>query len=261
MSAENTETRPGEAKGRTVVCRSCGAEYAADIPNCPYCGTMNLPAAENDYMSRLESIRGDMGSLGKLAGQKSRARMKKTYRRLLIIAVIFALALAAGYAVHTKRAREEARREKEEYLWQREYFPRLDACYDAGDYDTLRALYQEASNEGHQVWQYRRRAFCDYLNTLNNAEVSKQMMEQGVGDLEALFVSEIELYTLERQYDLSKEERALLEELRAPLLEDFAARFPMSEEESAAMRRILEREGFMPYREAREFLREKGMIE
>ena len=60
---------------------------------------------------------------------------------------------------------------------------------------------------------------------------------------------------------LSREERGLLEELRAPLLEDFAARFPVSAEEFAELRRIVDREGFMPYKEAEKFLKEKGMIE
>ena len=260
MSSENFLRRSRKARGGTIICKSCGADYAADLPNCPYCGTMNLPAAEDEYMGRLESIRGDLEGLGDLAGRKGRARMKKAYRRLLIAAVIVALVLAAGYGVHMKRAREEAAREKEEYLWQREYFPRLDACYDAGDYDTLRELYREASEERHDVWQYRHRAFCEYLITLNDAERSLQAVERGEGDLEFLFVNEMELWTLERRIDLSEEERALLEELRAPLLEDFRARFPMTEEEFAELRRILDREGFMPYKEAEKFLREKGMI-
>ena len=259
MSSENS--RLSRKTGGTVTCKSCGADYAADIPNCPYCGTMNLPAAEEEYMSGLESIRGDLEDLGRLARLKSRARMKKAFKRLLIIAVIFALAFTAGYAVYIKRARDQAEREKEEYLWQREYFTRLDACYDAGDFDTLCTLYQEASLEGHDVWQYKHRAFCEYLVTLNDAELSLRLLENGDGDLEILFVDEMELYTLERQPDLSKEERILLEERRAPLVEDFRARFPMTDEEFDGLRKILNKNGFMPYKEAREFLREKGMIE
>lgn len=261
VSSENTQRHSRKAGDGTVICKSCGADYAADIPNCPYCGTMNLPAAEEEYMGKLEAIHGNLESLGKLAGQRSRAHMKKAYRRLLIIAVIFVLAVTAGYVVHVKWAREQAEKEKEEYLWQREYFTQLDACYDTGDYDALRVLYQEASREGHDVWQYKRRAFCEYLVTLNYAEVSLQLAEQGDGDLETLFVNEMELYTLERQPDLSEEELNLLEERRAPLLEDFRARFPMTDEEFEGLRRILNKNGFMPYKEAREFLREKGMIE
>ena len=260
VSSENTGKRAGKARGGTVICRSCGADYAADVPNCPYCGTMNLPAAEDAYMGRLDSLRGNLENLGDLPGQKGRARMKTAYRRFLIIAVIAALVLAAGFAAHQARAREEAAREKAEYLWQREFFPRLDACYDAGDYDALRTLYEEAGDEGHAVWQYRRRAFCEYLVTLDYAERARRDAEQGCGDTVYLFVKELELYTLERVYDLGREERGLLEELRAPLLEDFAARFPMTEEELAGLRRILDRDGFMPYAEAEKFLKEKGMI-
>ena len=260
VSSEDTGKRAGKARGGTVVCRSCGADYAADVPNCPYCGTMNLPAAEDAYMGRLESMRGDLEDLGGLAGRQGRARVKAAYRRFLIAAVIAALLLAAGFALRQVKARREAEKERAEYLWQREFFPRLDACYDAGDYDALRTLYEEAGDEGHAVWQYRRRAFCEYLVTLNDTERARRDAEQGYGDLVYLFVKETELYTLERAYDLTAEERGLLEELRAPLLEDFAARFPMSEEELAGLRRILDRDGFMPYAEAEKFLREKGMI-
>ena len=53
MSSENSRRRFRRARGGTVICKSCGADYAADLPNCPYCGTMNLPAAEDAYMDSL----------------------------------------------------------------------------------------------------------------------------------------------------------------------------------------------------------------
>ena len=60
-------------------------------------------------------MRGDLENLGDLAGRKSRARMKSVYRRLLTIALIAVLALAAGYGIHQSRARAEAEKEKAEY--------------------------------------------------------------------------------------------------------------------------------------------------
>ncbi len=260
MSSENTGKRVGKTRGRIIICRSCGADYSADLPNCPYCGTMNLPAAENAYMGRLHSLRGDLENLGDLAGQKGRARMKAVYRRFLVIAVIALLVIAVAVVLHQGKVREEAEKEKAEYLWQLDFFPRLDACYDAGDYDALRTLYQQGYEEDHYVWQYRRRAFCEYLVTLNYAEQARLDVEQGYGDPVYLFVNEIELYELERQIDLTDEERKLLEEMRAPLLEDFEARFPMSEEEFAELRGILNKNGFMPFKEAEKFLKKKGMI-
>ncbi|MBO4915422.1 MAG: hypothetical protein J5449_09475 [Oscillospiraceae bacterium] len=260
MNERNGIEHFDESTEKTVICKSCGADYAANIPNCPYCGTMNLPVAEDEYMDKLESVRSDLENLGDLAARKGKAHMKALYRRLLIIAAVLALAIAVGFGVHLSRERAEAKTDKAEYLWQREFFPQLDACYDAGDYDALRALYEEGSADGHYVWQYKRRAFCEYLVSLNCAEASLREVERGSGDLAVLFTDEFELYRLERENSLSAEERELLEEMRAPLLNDFAARFPMTDEEFAEFRRMLDRDGFVPFAEAERFLKEKGMI-
>ena len=44
-------------KENTVSCKSCGASFSADLPNCPYCGTMNLSGAEKDYMASAPASR------------------------------------------------------------------------------------------------------------------------------------------------------------------------------------------------------------
>ena len=46
MSEEEKSDRIDDTGRKTVSCRTCGAEFDATMPNCPYCGTMYLPAAE-----------------------------------------------------------------------------------------------------------------------------------------------------------------------------------------------------------------------
>ena len=93
---------------RTVLCRSCGAEYPADSASCPYCGTMNLPAAETEYLDRLEGIRDNLEELGSLTDRKAKSHLRKLQRNLLIGAVILATN-TSGSARHfrdlTKRMR------------------------------------------------------------------------------------------------------------------------------------------------------------
>ena len=48
---------------------------------------------------------------------------------------------------------------------------------------------------------------------------------------------------------------------RAPLLEDFENRFPISEEEKDAFLQKLKKDGFVPIAECEKFLKEKGMLE
>ena len=41
---------------KTIICPSCGAHFAATEPRCPYCGTMYVPAAEREYMEKLDTV-------------------------------------------------------------------------------------------------------------------------------------------------------------------------------------------------------------
>ena len=61
--------------------------------------------------------------------------------------------------------------------------------------------------------------------------------------------------------DLSEEERALLDELRQPLLKDFTERFPLTEEELEQFRRTLARDGFVPIKTCEQFFTERGWEE
>ena len=81
----------------TVRCQSCGAEFEAHEPKCPYCGTMYEPGAEAHYMEHLGDIREDMEDLSSLAlsetGSELKHAAKKTLKTLFIIAAAIALLL------------------------------------------------------------------------------------------------------------------------------------------------------------------------
>lgn len=261
MEREQVPTE--ETSKQTVLCRSCGAEYPADIANCPYCGTMNLPAAESDYLDRLEGIRDNLEQLGSLTERKTRTHMRKLHRNLLIAAVILVLIISAAAVFQTKREKAEAAKEKEEYLWQREAFARLDEAYAAGDYDALAAMYAEASDAGHRMYSYRHAGFCEAL--LEIAAAFEALEEYEAADstewLPWLFRDEISLYSFESRRNLSAEELEVLRARRAPLLEDFENRFPISEEEKQMFVQRLKKDEYIPIADCEKFLKEKGMME
>ena len=232
---DREQTSPKNDLKRMVLCRSCGAEYPADIANCPYCGTMNLPAAETEYLGRLEGIRDDLEQLGSLTGRKTKTHLRKLHRK-----------------------------EKSEYLWQREAFQHLDEVYTAGDYDALVAMYAEASASGHRVYSYKHGRFCDALLEIAAASEALEEYEAEGGSLEWLpwlFRNEISLYSVESGRNLSAEELEVLNAKRAPLLEDFENRFRISEEEKQMFLQMLKKDGFIPIAECEKFLKEKGMTE
>lgn len=241
-----------------VICRSCGADYSANHSNCPYCGTMNLPAAESAYMNKLEHMRSDLEGLGGLAAQQARKGFRAMRRKLLLAGAILCFAIVLIYGIHLYRERVETRREREEYLWQREAFAEMDACYASGDYESLLLLYSGAQNAGHHVWQYRHSVFCDFLMMIENAQYSLREYEAGAEDLEWLFYKEIYLYHLDDLPKLSAEERAELDRLRAPLLEDLNERFHLTEDELSSFRKALARDGMISFDDCKRFLAERG---
>jgi len=259
VGEEEKSDRINDTERKTVSCRTCGAEFDATMPNCPYCGTMYLPAAETAYMNKLEGIRGDLAGLGALRKKETRAHAGRLSKKLLTAAAILLLAVAAVLVVRLIQERKEAALEQAEYLWQREGFARMDEFYDAEAYEDLVAFYDQAADEGHRVWQYRHRSFCEYYDLILAAQSSLQAGEAG-GRL-YLFYDEIKLYRLEYMSDLSEEERALLDELRQPLLKDFTERFPLTEAELDQFRRTLARDGFVSLDACERFFKERGWKE
>ena len=94
--------------------------------------------------------------------------------------------------------------------------------------------------------------------SIRSAQTALRECEDGYDDPEWLFREEVSLYRLEYLRNLSDEERGTLLELRAPLLEDFEERFQLTEEELAFFRRMLAKDGYVPFSECERFLKERG---
>lgn len=261
MDEEKEEVQTDDIKRKTVICRSCSAEFDASVPNCPYCGTMNLPAAETAYMNKLEDIRGNLEGLGSLGKQETRAHLKRLSGKVLITSAVVVMLVIAVVAIRLHQEKKEAVQEQAEYLWQREGFAQMDEFYDAGAYKDLVAFYNQSANEGHRVWQYRHWTFCEYYDLLLAAQGSFQAWEVGDVSRLDLFYNEIRLYRLENMNDLSEAERALLDELRQPLMQDFAERFPLTEAELNELTEMLRKNGFVPIEVCERLFKERGWEE
>ena len=249
-------TPPGTPQ--TVNCRSCGAVYSADLPNCPYCGTMNLPAAEKDYMNRLETVRTGREELGAEPGKTVKSNLRTLRRRLTAAAAILILAVAAGFIVHGVKERQEAEKERAEAVWQLEYFRRMDAAYAAGDYDLLNDLYC-AAIEDHNVWNYKHWHFCDCYRDIRRAEDALAAWNAGqCTEADLLYFELLVLEVEDKESYVTPEEYALLLEVRAPVLDDLTQRFSLTEEDLASFRGSIRKNGFLSYTECETFLNERG---
>ena len=258
---KGNETKPALRKTeKTVVCRSCAASFSADLPQCPYCGTMNLPAAEQAYMNKLEGIRGDLSELHEQTKRDMKTGFRKLQKRLIVIGVLIAL-LLGGLAVHDLvRQKQENLRDKEEIVWQLDNIPRLDRLYENGDYDELAVLYEEFLCAGHKVYNYQHARFCECLWLVLHAEDQIGRFDAGELFPADLLYAELQLYQIDNgRLQMTDEERACLLERRAPVFEDMFRRFALSEEEAAAFRSQILNDGFLNLEELDAFVKGKGM--
>ena len=258
-----------QKKQNTVSCKSCGASFSADLPNCPYCGTMNLSGAEKDYMTRLEGVRSGLEGLAQKPKQEIKSSFRAVRRRVLAAAVVLLL-IVAGFAVKQQRdARIDAEKDLAEAVWQLEYFPKLDAAYNAGDYALLDELYDAAQDEDHRVWNYKHYHFCEFYQLISRAEEALQHVrslpaqpvgEDPTGDEAWFLYCGLELLDLENRSSwMPEEDYALLESLRAPLLEELTARYALTEEDLASFRAAIKKDGFVSFDTCETFMKERGL--
>ena len=261
MDRVNSKPNTPSSGEEIVLCKNCGAEFSSSLPNCPYCGRMYLPAAEDAYMGKLEDMRTDLQDLADLPARESRKHFRTLLRKLLIPVIVLALILLTVGVIRLVKERKEALAEREEILWQRTGFAEMDELYSAGDYDALADRYMQASVDGHNVWNYKRSAFCESLLQIREAEEARKDVEAGDGSLSWLMLNELYLYRQDSRNGLSDAERLLLEEMRAPLLEDLEQRFSLTPEELRSFRDTLRRDGYLSYDACADFLKGKGMTE
>ena len=101
---------------KMVNCSSCGAEFQAGLVRCPYCGTAYEPAAEEEYMDKLEGVRTELESHKDDAAKSTgKALLKAVVLFLLAVAVILALAIGI-FILPEKRSRARQQERKAEFL-------------------------------------------------------------------------------------------------------------------------------------------------
>jgi len=69
-------------KGKIVNCETCGAEFDASLVRCPYCGTAYEPAAEDEYMDKLEDVREDLSKHTKDADNATKKPLRRSFSLL-----------------------------------------------------------------------------------------------------------------------------------------------------------------------------------
>ena len=97
-----------------VICSSCGAQFPAGKVRCPYCGTAYEPAAEEEYMDKLEQVRTDLEGYKVNAAKTTGKALAKA---VIVFAVVVLVVLILGIGIFLlpemmRRQREQEKREE-----------------------------------------------------------------------------------------------------------------------------------------------------
>ncbi|MFI3170284.1 MAG: hypothetical protein R3Y06_10105 [Faecalibacterium sp.] len=129
-----------------MICKSCGGTFADSATKCPYCGTMHLAGATEAYNQKFEDMNDDLAALGDThtaVYKETAQRQTKHVGKVLIITLAVVLGFAGISFALTKLIDsfdDNTDDIKAQMQWQTEYFPVLDALYEAGEFDELLAF-------------------------------------------------------------------------------------------------------------------------
>ncbi len=222
-----------------IYCENCYAPIEEDSAKCPYCGALNAAGGEKQYMEQLYDIKKDVEELSTVPGREYRREIGKSgrviRRTFLVIAVFLAfvglfLFLWRKWTDYEPTA-EEIRAQME---WEKAVFPKLDALYEAGDYDGVMECVFE--NQGESYYSISNWAHEDFINVYtryrNCTEALAKAASQGYEKEEAAdCIIDVLFLIQERPYDSYTEaEEALIAAYQKEVREQTGTVFGVSEE-------------------------------
>ena len=147
-------------------CPNCGAEYEAGLLRCPYCRSVDDYQDETEYLEDLDELKDKLEDMPEDVLQEHKKKevvqTAQDMKRILTVvgAVAAAFLLLIGVSaffdqvVFGNSESKVREREREEYLWKQENFPKLDAFYESRDYEGLLAFADETDNNGIYDWEH-----------------------------------------------------------------------------------------------------------
>jgi hypothetical protein len=177
-----------------MYCGNCGGEITEKDAYCPYCGVMNVRAAETEYMEKLEDIRENtekLGDEGRRHTEKEVRRIGKIAGRVFIIVAILVLGLFAFSWAMDHVLFGSGRDARKEAAFKEKYFPKLDELYESGDMEATSDYMNEIGGEdGAEVlmmWpHYKFISYYSeyrYIQEVQGMELNSDFWDRRYGDI------------------------------------------------------------------------------
>lgn len=206
-----------EQMAKLLVCNSCGAQFSNDEPKCPYCGTMNYDGAEKEYFEKLEDIREDVEDLNAVPMQETKAELKKQGKFIKnVIVIVVVLGLVFGGIIFLQEKSYE-RDEKADFLWREENYPKMNAMYEAGEYEELAEFYMQALADNQQLYDWEHSDFVDTYISVQEFYDDLEYMEKyddiSDGMYTVIFSNQWSIYKYAVSDEMTEDEKAYFSEV------------------------------------------------
>ena len=259
-------------------CPNCGAEYEAGLLRCPYCRSVDDYQDETEYLEDLDELKDKLEDMPEDVLQEHKKKevvqtaqdMKRILTVVGAVAVAFLLLIGVSaffdQVVFGNSESKVREREREEYLWKQENFPKLDALYESRDYEGLLAFADETDNNGIYDWEHY--PLLDGLRILkfipDEIEMVEELKAEGRTDtqqyrdgLAFLLKDELNLLYFDKR-QVSAEDARIIKELSSEYLADLETRFALTPEELEELEKMVARNSGEIYSsECKEFLKNR----
>ncbi|MDO5132192.1 MAG: zinc ribbon domain-containing protein [Eubacteriales bacterium] len=246
-------------ESKQVICSQCGAMIPPGEARCPYCGSAYAPAAEREYMEKLEQVREDLDRVGEAGAEASHREIRHVSSRVLrILGVTLIIALLLACAAYWHRQRENTENRKE-YLWQQTAFSELDQLYEEGEYDAVLEKIHTYEKEGHKIYRWEHLSLFEIYESTIYVDRFLESRAKGLFEEEdavVLLYDELKFRGIDHQSGVPAADLERIHAMTAPYENDLTEIFRMSEEDLAFFdRRLSESGGYPTFSDCEEYVR------
>lgn len=207
-----------------AVCKNCGAEIGENETECKYCGAVQYEAANKEYWDQMEKIQNDLEKLEEIPQKEWKKEVGIQAKRIQKIfisgTVILLLCISVGMGYSYFREKKEDQRQKEQLLWQKETFAKLDAWFEEKNYDAIVAFHMQLleENSPYHIWNWEHMNVIECYEDMilyqeaTDTLTEENIKENGTKDTDIQYALEDILYLTFRMQRREEEEFSMQEE-------------------------------------------------
>ena len=261
---------------KMLRCPNCGALYEEGSLHCPYCRSVDDYQDESEYLEDLDELRDRLGEIPeKTLKEQTKAErrqavgdIRRVFLRVLRIACIVMLIgfifVLIDRVLLGNSEENRNNRQREEYLWKQENFPKLDELYEKKDYQGL--LEFARGEDSGAIYDWEHYPLIEALRDMDYIDhdiryIEERMQEKGTDAFTAdpdgsamLLRNQLQLLFFDKR-EAEEEDKKIVKELSAGYVDDMMTRFALTEQELETLEKMAEKQkGYLYISDCKKFL-------